>query len=406
MKTFLLRLNPTKEQIEILKELSSIRKEIWNELLDIEQKSYDNDKIFIDQYKLNNILTQLRNNNDNWQKLNSKACQTISTEIVGSYRSFFNLIKKDKSARPPRKIEDDNFHTISFNQSGWSIKNENTIIINKISINYKSKVNLTDLKIKEMRIKYVRDKWLLDFVIDDKIDYKNKLEIETKVLAIDLGLDKLGVGVDNRGNVVVIPNKSKKINKYFTKKIKKTQQKLSSKKKGSRKFKKLKKTLNKIYYKKNEQIKHTLHAQSKMLSCMNYNTIIVGDLKVKKLMDTEGINENKKGIRKSFYQSNINQFLQYLSYKCQIRNTNLVKIGEQYTTQLNCLTGKMFDKKVELKDRIVELNDKITIDRDLNSAINILNRWFEHHFAGMNQPLDISRVLRDNNLKETTTSLV
>jgi len=138
---------------------------------------------------------------------------------------------------------------------------------------------------------------------------------------------------------------------------------------------------------------------------MNYNTIIVGDLKVKKLMATEGVNEKKKGIRKSFHQSNINQFLQYLSYKCQSKNTNLVKIGEQYTTQLNCLTGKMFDKKVELKDRQVELSKDIIIDRDLNSAINILNRWFEHHLAGMNQPLDISRVLQIYNLKETTTPL-
>ena len=385
--------------------LSSIKKEIWNKLLEIEQESYDKDKTFIDQYKLNNILTQLRKENTEWLKLNSKACQTIATELFGSYRSFFNLIKKDKNARPPRKIDDNDFHTISFNQSGWIIKN-NILIINKIPFNYKSRKNINDLKIKEMRIKFVRNKWLLDFVVDDPIDYKNKLEIETKVLAVDLGLDKLGVGVDNKGKVIFIPNKSKKINHYFVNKIKKTQQKLSLKKKDGRKFKKLKKTLNKIYYKKNEQIKHTLHIQSKMLAGMNYNTIIVGDLKVKKLMEIEGINEKKKGIRKSFHQSNINQFLQYLSYKCQIKNTNLVKIGEQYTTQLNCLTGKMFDKKVELKDRIVKLNDKITIDRDLNSAINILNRWFEHHLAGMNQPLDIFRVLRVYNLKESITLML
>ena len=31
---------------------------------------------------------------------------------------------------------------------------------------------------------------------------------------------------------------------------------------------------------------------------MNYNTIVVGDLNVKKLMNTEGINENKKWIWK------------------------------------------------------------------------------------------------------------
>lgn len=401
MKTYSLRLNPTESQINLLIELSSIRKEIWNNLIELEQESYDKYKTFIDQYQLNNILTNLRKNNERWQKLNSKACQSIATEVFSSYRSFFNLIKKDSTARPPKKIEDNIYHTISFNQSGWSIKN-NLLLINKIPFNYKSFQNIKDFKIKELRIKYLRKKWIVDFVIDNKIDYKDILEIKTKVLAIDLGLDKLGVGVDNYGNVIFIPNKSKKINKYFSSKIKKAQQKLSSKQKGSRKFNKLKKKINNIYYKKNEQIKHTLHAQSKMLTCMNYNTIIVGDLKVKKLMSTKGVNENKKGIRKSFHQSNINQFLQKLSYKCQEKNINLVKIGEQYTTQLNCLTGKLFDKKIKLKDRTVELNDKITIDRDLNSAINILNRWFEYHLAGMNQPLNIFKVLQVYNLKEIT----
>jgi putative transposase len=406
MKTYQIRLFPSKDQIIQLQELSNIRKDIWNKLIDIQQKSYETNKSIFNKFDLNNMLPELKEQFPNWKKLNSKSIQTIATELYGSYRSFFNLIKKDKSARPPRKIENVSYHTITWNQSGWMIQENNIIIINKIPFNYKSKININDLKIKEIRVKFIRNKWLCDIIVDDIIEYKDKIEIETKVLAIDLGLDKLGVGIDNKGKAIFIPNKSKKINKYFSKKIKKTQQKLSSKKKGSRKFKKLKKVLNKIYYKKNEQIKHTLHIQSKMLSCMNYNTIIVGDLKVKKLMVTEGVNENKKGIRKSFHQSNINQFLQYLSYKCQSKNTNLVKIGEQYTTQLNCLTGKMFDKKVELNDRQVELSKDIIIDRDLNSAINILNRWFEHHLAGMNQPLDISKVLQIYNLKETTTSLV
>ena len=62
------------------------------------------------------------------------------------------------------------------------------------------------------------------------------MEIETKVLAIDLGLKTLGVGIDNQGKAIFIPNKSKKINKYYSTKIKKVGQKLSSKQKYSRKF--------------------------------------------------------------------------------------------------------------------------------------------------------------------------
>jgi len=124
-------------------------------------------------------------------------------------------------------------------------------------------------------------------------------------------------------------------------------------------------------------------------------------------MSKDGVNENKKGIRKSFHKSNINMFLQFLGYKCQSNNVNLTKIDESWTTQLNCLTGTQFKTKINLGDRQVQLSDTIIIDRDINSAINIMKRWFGNHIASMNEPLDLSRVLVKFNLcKETTTSLV
>jgi transposase len=121
----------------------------------------------------------------------------------------------------------------------------------------------------------------------------------------------------------------------------------------------------------------------------------------------EGSNKNKKGIRKSFHNSNITMFLQFLAYKCQSKNVNLTKIDEKWTTQLNCLTGKLFKEKVELNDRKVKLSDTIIIDRDINSAINIMKRWFGNHIASMNEPLDFSIVIKKNNLfNETHKSLV
>ena len=407
MKTYQIRLFPSKEQIDNLNELSSIRSEIWNELLNIQQKSYEENKSIYNKFDLNNMLPKLKEKYPKWKKLNSKAIQTIATELFGSYRSFFNLIKKDKNARPPKNIENNDYHTITWNQSGWIIKENNEIIINKIPFRYKSNFNIKELNIKEIRVKYIRNKWLCDLVVNDKIDYETDLNIKTNVLAFDLGLKKLATGIDNKGNQIVVENKSKKINKYFQKQIGKVQEKRSKTKKGSKRNKKLKKDLNKLYHKKNEQIKQTLHIQSKKLSNMNYNTIIVGDLSVKKLMEKEGVNKKKKGIRKSFHNTNINMFLQFLSYKCQSKNINLTKIDEKWTSQLNCLTGKIFDKKLKLSDREVQLSDKIIIDRDLNSAINILKRWFENHFASMNEPLDLTNVLKKYNLfKETHKSLV
>jgi len=406
-KSYSIRLFPTKEQINQLKELSDIRCDIWNKLLDIQQNEYQTNKCILSKFDLNNHLPSLKEQYPVWKKLNAKSAQTIATELFGSYRSFFNLIKKDKTARPPKHIENNNYyHTIVWNQSGWII-GEDTITINKISFEYKSKIDIKSLNIKEMKIKFVRNKWLCDIIVEEPIKYVDDLKIKTKVLAIDLGLEKLAIGVDNKGEVVILNNKSKKINDYYQKQITNIQQKRSKTTKGSKRNRKLKSVLNKCYHKKNEQIKQTLHIQSKKLVNMNYNTIVVGDLSVKNLMSSEGVNKNKKGIRKSFHKSNINMFLQFLGYKCQSKNINLTKINENWTTQLNCLTGKVFKKKVELKDRKVQLSDKIIIDRDLNSAINIMKRWFDSHIASMNEPLDISRVLVKFNLfKETTTSLV
>ena len=300
MKTYQIRLFPSKEQILELQELSDIRKDIWNKLLDIQHDKYEIDKSIFNKFGLNNMLPELKDQHSDWKKLNSKAVQTIATELYGSYQSFFRLIKKDKTARPPNKIENSYFHSLTWNQSGWIIKENNMIIINKILFEYKSNLNIKDLKIKEIRIKFVRNKWLCDLVIDEKPVYDDNISIKTKVLAIDLGLSKLGTGIDNKGDMVVLKNKSKKINDYYQKQIAKIQNKRSKTVKGSNRNLKLKKSLNKCYYKKNEQIKQALHIQSKKLANMNYNTIVVGDLMVKKLMSTEGVNVNKKVLGNHF----------------------------------------------------------------------------------------------------------
>ena len=52
---------------------------------------------------------------------------------------------------------------------------------------------------------------------------------------------------------------------------------------------------------------------------MNYKTIVVGDLSVKKLME-KGSNKLTKTSR-SFGESSIATFMEYLAYKCQNSNT-------------------------------------------------------------------------------------
>lgn len=400
MKTYTIRLFPNKQQVIELNELSSLRNQLWNKLIDLEYVSYKDNKTIRHNYDLDKDIAILRKTTV-IGKLNSKACQRISKEVYSSYQSFFKLIKKDKNAKIPNKIINiDDFHTIIYNQSGWIINTDNTITINKIKLNYKSHLNLKNLNIKEIRVKFSNNKWLCDICIEEETEFEDKLILNNKVLAIDLGLKRLGTGIDNKGNEIVIINKSKKISKYYLKQISRIQNKLSNKEKNSKKYKKLKITLNKLYHKKNTQIKHTLHTQSKKLLSMNYHTIVVGKLTVKKLMESEKNKYSK--ISKSFGMSNINMFLNLLIQKSNKYKTNILEIDERHTTQTNSLTGKLFDKKIELNDRTVKLNDNIEIDRDLNSAINILNRYFNNHLASMTEPLDLSNVIQNFNILNKT----
>lgn len=310
---------------------------------------------------------------------------------------FFALVKKDKSTRPPKqKALNSGFHTLTFNQSGWIIKDD-VFIINQIPFKYSTNIeNLKQLNIKQVCIKLVKNKWLCDIVVEEKPEYAEYKLIKTTTLAMDLGLKNLATCVDNKGNVIIIKNKAKKISNYYLKQIAKINSKLSKKTKYSLSYNKLKKVKDKLYHKKNKQIKQTLHIQSKKIVNMNHKTIVVGDLSVKKLME---LPENKhKKTSKSFGMSNINMFLTFLTYKGFASKTDIMKIDERHTTQLNCLTGKLFKQKVELSDRSVKLNDNVEIDRDLNAAINILKRYQDNHLALMAEPLDISGVVSRFNL--------
>lgn len=336
-----------------------------------------------------------------WKNLQAKAIQRVITELDGGYKSFFRLVKKDHTARPPKKREakDGRFSTITYNQSGWSFKKNGTVEINGIPFEYSAThlPLIQSMDIKELRLKMRNGKWLCDVCTEEERAFSD-ITTNNKVLAIDLGLDKLGTGIGSDGKVVVLPNKARKISKYYAVIINEIKSKQSKTNIRSRRWCKLQKRKKFFYEKKNAQVKQTLHTQSKKLVCMDYDIIVVGDLNVKRLM--QNTDSKLKKMSRSFGQSNVSMFLSFLKYKAEGKNKHVVKTDERQTTQLNSLTDKLFKEKVELKDREVNLTSDIRIDRDLNSALNIYRRWHSNHIAAVAPPLEsfLSGVLDKNNL--------
>lgn len=399
MKTYGFRLFPTSEQQQELIALSVASKEIWNHFVEAQNTRIACGDALWTAFDMHKLLTQEKKKHISWQRLNSKAGQRITSAVDFAFRSYAQLQKKDKSAHPPQQIdiEDGRFYTLVFNQSGWSFKND-TVVINKLPIAYKSHLAIEEMSVKELRVKLRRGKWLCDICVEDVVDKPRQMTVHNKVLAIDMGLSKLATGVDSDGHVILLHNRAKKISAYYGRIIGELQSKQATKTKHSRKWQHLQRRKHFFFNKKNAQTKDALHAQSKRLLGMDHNTIVVGDIQVKKLMEKRS-NKDRK-VSRSFGRSNLSMFMDMLTYKAIAKNVNVVRVNEWNTTQINCLTGKMFDQKVELGDREVMLSEGIVIDRDLNSAINIYRRWHENHIAAVAPPVEsfLSTVLERNNL--------
>src|SRR5574344_493060 len=171
-RTYTIRLFPNKEQEQQLQNLSLARNTLYNILIDIEQQTYKTTGKIKTEYDLDKDITILRKQAPLLLYLNSKASQRVAKEIYSSYKSFFNLVKKDKTARPPHKVEDINrFHTIAYNQTGWKFLSDTKVKLNGITLEYRGMPNVdyTTLSVKEVKLKFANGKYLLDLSTENTV---------------------------------------------------------------------------------------------------------------------------------------------------------------------------------------------------------------------------------------------
>ena len=105
MKTNTIRIFPTEDQICQLHELSDIRMDIWNTLIDIQQKEYETNKRILGRFDLIKQIPIIKHScKPLWKKLYAKAALATAEDISRAYRLFFVEIKKKNArVRPPKR---------------------------------------------------------------------------------------------------------------------------------------------------------------------------------------------------------------------------------------------------------------------------------------------------------------
>jgi len=176
--------------------------------------------------------------------------------------------------------------------------------------------------------------------------------------ANDAGITKIVTAVNSNGKFFEV--KTPRSDKYWQPKIDSIKSKRDHCKKKSKKWVRLHNTYRKMEKKKSNQLRDFQHKLSKkMVNNTKANTIIVGDLKVKKMAQSKKLKGKRKRAmnRSNQNQGYLSRFIEFLTYKAELIGKKVIKIDESYTSKMCYVCGKLHEMPLgrEIWNAIVEI---------------------------------------------------
>lgn len=340
------RLYPDKNQEQKLLETLDKCRFIYNKMLEgLNNQTKPN------RFELQKSIPKIKEQYPELKEVYSKVLQYESYRLFSNLRALARLKKNGKKVGRLRFKGKGWFKTFTYNQSGFKIIKTN----NRLDKLHLSKIGDIPVrihrniegKIKQVTIKrYASGEWYAFLSVEDEIE-KKETSIEKKV-GIDVGVKHFLT--DSNGLQIENP-------KFFDKsykRLRKEQQKLSKKQKGSNNYNKQKKNVAKVHEKIVNCRDDFLHKVSRYY-IDNYDFIAVEDLNIKKMIRNHHLARHINDV-------SWNRFMQFLSYKAERAGRIVVKVNPRGTSK---------------EYRFGEL------DRDYNASLNILQRGLEK--VGMGQ---------------------
>lgn len=383
-RSFKVQLYPTEEQKIMIQKHFDARRFIWNHYLGKIKDSMNKDEGYIHRFKNDKDLTQLKKQ-EGYEWLNevcSVSLHLTLKDLDEAFQSFFKKINNFPKFKTKKKPEN-NYTTYLSQRNGPRRITNNHIQLPKIGLvkRSKSKEYLIDLLQSKDNIlvtisKSNTDKYYCSILVpiedkDNKLNKHYTLDWDNAV-GIDVGIKTLATLSDGT------KYESYKTDKHIENKIRKLQQALSRKTSGSTKYKKTRKRLAKTKSKVNNQRKAYIDNIAVSI-VKKYDYIYTEDISV-----NEWYQEHKHGFNKAIDESNVYQFLTTLHNKSKAYGKVCYTIDRYYPSTKTCSHCGYINNDLTLDDRewICPICDT-KHDRDINAAINILNRGKELYSADL-----------------------
>ena len=198
---------------------------------------------------------------------------------------------------------------------------------------------------------------------------------EGQVIAFDLGIKTLAMGVNEQGQVYSIGGMTG--HHWYNKQLDKLDAKRAKCKKQSRRYLHLSQTRARIAQKKRNKRRDCLHKASHLITHrLVASTVVIGDLSQRQMV-TKAHGEHLKARHRAVYNDwGLHDFVQMLRYKCLLAGTTLELEDEHDTSKRCSCCGHM--QPMPLYKRVYRCSNpkcRLVLDRDENAARNMLQRY-------------------------------
>jgi putative transposase len=345
----------------------------------------------IGYYEQKRELVDIKETRPEYQDIASHVLQDVILRLKHAFDGFFRRVLSGEQPGYPRFQGRNRYDSFCYpDGAGWKLDAQERPADKKgmVRVNLRlSKIGTVKLHlhrdmagtIKTLTIKREGEHWYAVFHCE--IGKSDSLLTSDVDVGIDLGVTHFGAL--SNGDFIDNPRYYRKAEK----KLKKVQEALSRKKRGSHRRKKAVQTVAKAHRKIRNQRADFLHKESRRL-VNRYQIIAFEDVQTTNLVKRPKPKQvevtgqylpngaaAKAGLNKSISDAGWSRFVQLCSYKAAWAGRTLVQVDPRYTSQVCSGCGVVVKK--DLSERWHSCECGCELDRDTNAAMNILKLAYQ-----------------------------
>ncbi len=354
VKTLKYRLYPTKSQTKLLQGQLDECRWLYNKLLEERKDSWEQKQEGLSYFKQCKHITELKIERLSLCDVYSQVLQNVADRLDKAFQSFFRRIKAGEKPGYPRFKGYDRYDSFTYTQFGFEIK-DSRLKLAKIGL-VKVKLHRQPFgQVKTCIIRRQADKWYACF----SIEYKPEPLPESRLaVGIDVGLESFATL--STGDKIANP-------RFFRSDelaLAKAQRKLSKLGKGTPERHKAKKVVCRIHERIADRRYNFVHQEARKL-VNAFGVIAVEKLNINGMLSNHCL-------AKSIADASWGQFINILSAKAEEAGREYVAVNPNGTSQLCSRCHSVVPKDLSVRIHSCPRCGLI-LDRDLNSAFNILS---------------------------------